>query len=115
MSKNQSTKVQTMKKEKGKEKPKEKEKNKDKKEKDKKEKEKDTKETDSEEYFTEEEIKLLDKFHIIGEHKFDDDEIYEVMLKFNNNEQLIENEIKEMLKELKRGDEFNWTQIGKSN
>ena len=65
-------------------------------------------------YFTPEEIALLDKFHEFSEKKFSDDEIYEVMLKFNNDEELIKNELKEMLKILSKGDEFNWTETGKS-
>ena len=47
--------------------------------------------------------------------EFEDDEIYDVMVRFNNDEELIKNEINEMLKQLKRGDEFDWTEIGKSN
>jgi len=114
MKKTQSTKVQKDKKEK--DIPKEKDKQKDKKDKDKqKEKKKVDEESESEEYYTEDEIKMLDKLHEFSEHKFEDDEIYDVMLRFNNDEQLIKNEIKEMLKQMKRGDEFNWTEIGKSN
>ena len=48
------------------------------------------------------------------ENNFVDDEIYDVMVKFKNDEELIENELKEMLKELKRGEEYGWTEIGKS-
>ena len=72
-------------------------------------------ESESEEYFTQEEIRMLDKFHKISQNQFSDDEIYDIMLRFNNNEHLIENEIKEMLKDMNRGDEYNWTKIGKSN
>jgi len=72
-------------------------------------------ELESEEFFTDEEIRMLDKFHKISNNHFSDDEIYDIMLRFNNNEHLIENEIKEMLKDMSRGDEFNWTEIGKSN
>ena len=79
-----------------------------------KEKEKEQKQEESEEFYTEEELKRLDKFHEFSEKKFSDDEIYEVMLKFNNDEELIKNELKEMLKILSKGDEFNWTEIGKS-
>ncbi len=108
MKKNESTKVKNSKKEKekinDKEKPKE------------VEKAKKIEESDSEEsYYTPEEIILLDKLHEFSEHKFDDDDLYNVMIKFNNDEELIKNEIKEMLKELKRGAEFTWTEIGKSN
>ena len=106
-------KVQSSKNEKDKEKNKQKEKEKEKD--NKKDKKKVEEESDSEEYYTEEEIKMLDKFHSLSENKFTDDEIYDVMVRFNNDEELIKNEIKEMLKEMKRGDEYNWTEIGKSN
>jgi len=72
-------------------------------------------ESDSEEsFYTEEEIKLLDKFHQMTGNNFVDDEIYDIMVKFKNDEELIENELKEMLKELKRGEEYGWTEIGKN-
>ena len=110
MKKNESSKAQNSKKEKEKDKSKVKENPKENK------KEVKSKESDSENsYYTPEEIELLDKFHDFTEHKFEDDEIYEIMLKFNNNEDLIKNELNEMLKVFKRGDEFSWTQIGKSN
>ena len=70
---------------------------------------------EEEEFYTPEEIELLDKFHDFTSHRFEDDEIYDIMLKFNNNEELIKNELNEMLKVLRRGDEYNWTEIGKSN
>ena len=112
-------KVQTSKNEKDKtkekNKQKEKEKEKEKEKDNKKDKKKVEEESDSEEYYTEEEIKMLDKFHLLSENKFTDDEIYDVMVRFNNDEELIKNEINEMLKVFKRGDEFNWTEIGKSN
>ena len=69
----------------------------------------------NEQYYTKEEIKLLDKYHDFSGHKFDDDEIYEVIIRFNYDDELIKNEIKEMLKDLERGEEYNWTEIGKSN
>ena len=65
-------------------------------------------------YYTPEEIILLDKFHEFTQHKLDDDEIYEVMVKFNFDEELIKNELLEILKVFSKGDEFNWTEIGKS-
>ena len=92
-----------------KEKSKEKENKKDKKD----EKAEESESEDS--YYTPEEIVLLDKFHDFSGHKFDDNDIYEVMLKFKNDEELIKNELKEMLKVLKKGDEYTWTEIGKSN
>ena len=108
MKKNESTKTQNSKKDKEKVKDKDKPKE--------NEKEKKIEESDSEEsYYTPEEIILLDKLHEFSEHKFEDDDIYEIMIKYNNDEELIKSEIKEMLKELKRGAEFSWTEIGKSN
>ena len=112
MKKNESTKIKNSKGEKAKDKPKDNVKDNPKEnKKDKKEKVVD----EEEDFYTPEEIVLLDKFHDFTSHKFEDDEIYEVMLKFNNNEELIQNELNEMLKEIKRGDEYNWTEIGKSN
>ena len=119
MKDNKATKVENKKKDKKEKKEKEDKKG-DKKEKkedksgDKKEKKAPEPESE-EDYYTPEEIILLDKFHEFSGHKFEDDEIYEVMLKFNNDEELIKNELKEMLKVLKRGDEYSWTEIGKSN
>ena len=74
---------------------------------------KEAKKTDNN-YYTEEEIKLLDKFHAQTEKKFEDDEIYELMLKYKNDEEAILSDLKEQLKERKRGEEFNWQTIGKS-
>ena len=108
-------KVQSSKNEKDKTKEKNKQKEKENEKDNKKDKKKVEEESDSEEYYTEEEIKMLDKFHLLSENKFTDDEIYDVMVRFNKDEELIKNEINQMLKEMKRGDEFNWTEIGKSN
>ena len=66
------------------------------------------------EEYTQEEIKLLDKYHEFTDHKFEDDEIYDVMIKFNSDDQLVKNELKQMLKDFSKGDEYNWTEIGKS-
>ena len=68
-----------------------------------------------EEYYTEEEIKLLDKFHELTHGHFEDEEIYDIMVKYHNDEELIKNELDDRLKQIKRGDEFTWTEIGKSN
>ena len=111
--KTQSSKPQKPKK--GEEKPKGKGKEKEK-EKQKEKENKKVEELDSdEEYYTEEEIKLLDKFHEITHGHFEDEEIYDIMVKFHNDEELIKNELDDRLKQIKRGDEFTWTEIGKSN
>ena len=36
------------------------------------------------------------------------------MQKFNNDEELIKNELKERLKDFLKGDEFDWVEIGES-
>ena len=67
------------------------------------------------EYYTKEEIKKLDSLHEQTEHKFTDDEIYELMLKHKNNDEEILKELQEHLKERKRGEEYEWREVGKSN
>ena len=54
------------------------------------------------------------KYHELTEHKFEDEDIYNVMVRFNNDDDLIKNELKEMIKETLRGDEYNWQRIGES-
>ena len=81
---------------------------------DKKEPKKENRDDISEEEYTAEEVKLLDKFHEFTDYKFDDDEIYDVMVKFHSDEELVKNELKQMLKDFSKGAEFNWTEIGKS-
>ena len=72
---------------------------------------KETKDTD--EYYTKEEIKRLDKFQSLTENKFDDTEIYELMLKYKNDDDAILKELKDRLNEM-RG-EGEWQDIGKHN
>ena len=67
------------------------------------------------EYYTKEEIKKLDSLHEQTEHKFTYDEIYELMLKHKNNDEEILKELQEQLKERKRGEEYEWREVGKSN
>ena len=111
MKKSQTTKSQEQKKENNKEKGKEKPKT------DQKEKQKEKKEQNQEEeydFYTPEEIQLLDKFHKFTNNKFIDEEIYDIIQKFNNDEELIKNELKERMKDFLKGDEFDWVEIGES-
>ena len=71
------------------------------------------KQEESNEY-TKEEIERLDYFHSKTENKFDDDEIYDLMLKYKNDENAILSELEEQLKERKRGGEYEWQEVGKS-
>jgi hypothetical protein len=114
MKKSQSSKIQSEKKEntkvKGKENPKKEQKgNKI----DKKEKKEQIPEEDFD-YYTPEEIKLLDKYHLFSGNKFVDEEIYDIIMKCNKDEKMIKEELKQRLKEFERGDEYNWTEIGES-
>ena len=75
-----------------------------------------TKETeDNEEYYTREEEERIDKFKAETGKKFDDDEIYALMLKYKDDDDAILNDLKEQLKERNRGEEFEWKEIGKGN
>ena len=47
---------------------------------------------ENDEYFTEEEIKRLDKLHDKTEHLFDDTEIYDLMQKYGDNDEAILND-----------------------
>ena len=80
-------------------------------------KQKDKKEEKQEDndVYTKEEIKRLDHFHEQTEHKFEDDEVYELMLKYKDDDEAILNELKDQLKERKRGQEYDWQAVGKSN
>ena len=75
------------------------------------EKTKETKNTDK--FYTKEEIKRLDKFQAQTENKFDDTEIYDLMLKYKNDDDAILKELKDRLNEM-RG-EGEWQDIGKRN
>ena len=68
---------------------------------------------DREEYYTKEEIKRLDKFQAQTENKFDDAEIYELMLKYKNDDDAILKELKDRLNEMRGEGESQ--DIGKRN
>ena len=70
---------------------------------------------DNVEYFTREEVERIDKFQAETGKKFDDDEIYELMLKYKDDDDAILNDLKEQLKERNRGEEYEWKEIGKGN
>lgn len=72
------------------------------------------KDNDNDIYFTKEEMAELDKYHNLTDHKFEDDEVYEIMQKFHNDEKMVLDELKLRLKDTERGDEFNWQEVGKS-
>ena len=60
------------------------------------------------EYYTKEEIERLDKIHAKTNNKFDDDEVYQLMKKYKNDDNAIIKDLQE------RGEIFQWKYIGKS-
>ena len=56
-----------------------------------------------------EEEKRIDKIHEKTGHKIDDDEVYELMQKYKNNDEAVINELNE------RGETHEWEDIGKGN
>ena len=64
------------------------------------------------EYFTPEEIKALDKYQEFSEGYFDDNELYDIIIKHNYNDAKIKEELKSMIRE--KGDDYKWHEAGKS-
>ncbi len=64
-------------------------------------------------YYTPEEEERLDYFHEQTRHKFQDEEVYDLMVKYKNNDEAILNELNEQL-ESKKG-EGEWVDVGKGN
>ena len=64
-------------------------------------------------YYTKEEEERLDYFHEQTRHKFQDEEVYDLMVKYKNNDEAILNELNEQL-ESKKG-EGEWVDVGKGN
>ena len=75
----------------------------------KKENNKKNKGENDEEYYTEEEIRRLDKIHEKTDYKFDDDDIYQLMQIYKNDDDAIIKDLKE------KGEAYQWEYIGKSN
>ena len=73
------------------------------------------KETKDDEFYTREEEEQLDKYQEATGYKFEDDEIYDLMKKYKNDENEILKDLKEQLKERNRGEEFEWKEVGKGN
>ena len=74
-----------------------------------------TKQTDSDtEEYTQEEIEKLDYYHNLTNHVLDDDDIYDLMCKYGDDESKIREKIYELTKEANKGDEYQWHEVGKS-
>ena len=68
---------------------------------------------DAEEY-TKEELEALDYYQKYSGKIFDDDEIYQLMVRFENNETKIKEELDEMKKIASKGEEYQWHEVRKS-
>lgn len=64
--------------------------------------------------FTDEELALLDKYHAFTDNKFDDDEIYDVIVSCNFGDTKILSKLTEMKRDLRKGEDYEWHEIGKS-
>ena len=74
-----------------------------------------TNKEDSEtEEYTPEEIKKLDYYHELTNHVLDDDDIYDLMCKYGDDESKIREKLYELTKEANKGDEYQWHEVGKS-
>ena len=69
----------------------------------------------ADQFYTKEEIELLDYFHDETNHKFEDEEVYDLMEKYKNDKELILQELNELLKQRKRGGDYDWQEVGKGN
>ena len=72
-----------------------------------------TQEKKDNDYYTPEEERRLDYFHEETGNKFTDEEIYDLIVKYKDDDEAILNDLKEKLKD-KRG-EGEWNEIGKRN
>lgn len=72
---------------------------------------------ESYEEYTEEELRLLDKYKAVSNGKMDDDDIYDLIVKHNKDDAKIRRDIDEFVKLLsKKGDDYGWKVVegGKS-
>lgn len=72
---------------------------------------------ESYEEYTPKELSYIDKYKAMALNRLTDDEVYDIVCKYNFNDEKIEREIKEFTKLiLNKGDDYSWTIIdtGKS-
>jgi regulatory protein YycI of two-component signal transduction system YycFG len=66
------------------------------------------------EEYTDREIEYLDKFKEITGDAMDDEELYEIIIRYNFDEDKIEKEVRRLMQVIeKRGEEYGWTKIEK--
>jgi hypothetical protein len=68
------------------------------------------------EEYTERELNLIDKFKPMTMNRMTDEEIYDIIIKYDFNEEKIEREITEFKKLISfKGDDYGWNIIDKGN
>ena len=68
------------------------------------------------EEYTEKELSYIDKYKSMSMNRMTDEEIYEIILKYDFNDEKIEREIKEFTKLIHyKGDDYGWNVIDKGN
>lgn len=69
---------------------------------------------ESVEEYTEKELKYLDRYKEITGDAMDDDELYDIIIKYNFDDNKIRKEVEEHMKLVKKkGEEYGWTKIEK--
>ena len=66
------------------------------------------------EEYTEKEIEALDKYQNYSDNNFLDEELYDLIIKYNYDDQKIKAELDQMIKDLQKGDDYGWHEISKS-
>ena len=64
--------------------------------------------------YTERELEYLDRYKELSGDALDDDELYDLIIKYNFDDERIRNEVKQILQYIaKKGEEYGWTKIEK--
>lgn len=69
---------------------------------------------DSVEEYTTKELEFIDKYHAISDNNFEDEDLYDLIIKYNYDNEKIMKDLNQMMRDIKLGDEFKWHEQGKS-
>ena len=68
------------------------------------------------EEYTEKELKYIDKYKPMSMNRMSDEEVYDIIVKYDFNDEKIEGEMKEFKKLINhKGDDYTWNIIDKGN
>jgi predicted nuclease with TOPRIM domain len=69
---------------------------------------------DSYEEYTEKELQYIDKYKPMTDNTMEDEDLYDIIIKYNFDDNKIKQELNEYIKLVKKkGDEYGWTKIEK--